>query len=58
MMDQGNVENFKKLIVEFKTLTTKVQKDNQAKSKNLKGTNLVLEACNKEYQKLHVEHEN
>ena len=29
MMDQDNVENFKKLIAEFKILTTKVQKDNQ-----------------------------
>ena len=55
-MDQDNVENFKKLIAEFKILTAKVQKDNQAKSKNLKDTNLVLEACKKEYQRLHAEH--
>ena len=57
-MDQDNVENFKKLIAEFKILTAKVQKDNQAKSKNLKDTNLVLEACKKEYQRLHAEHKN
>ena len=37
-------------------LTTKVQKDNQTKSKNLKETNQVLEACKKEYQKLYLEH--
>ena len=36
---------------------TKVQKDNQINSKNLKGTTQVLEACKKEYQKLYLEHE-
>ena len=58
MMDQDNVENFKKLIAEFKILTTKVQKDNQAKLKNLKDTNLVLETCKKESLRLYAEHKN
>ena len=57
-MDQSNAENFKKLIGEFKTLTTKVQKGNQIKSKNLKDTNLVLDACKKEYQSLYAKQEN
>ena len=39
-IDESNVENIKKLIGEFKTLTIKLQKDNQIKSKNLKDTNL------------------
>ena len=47
-MDQNDVENFKALIGEFKTLATKVQKDNQIKSKNLEDTNLVLDSCKKE----------
>ena len=47
-MDQNDVEHFKTLIDKFKTLATKVQKDNQIKSKNLEDTNLVLESCKKE----------
>lgn len=58
MIEQDNIKNLKKLIVEFKTLTAKVKKDNQTKVENLKDTNLVLEACKKEYQKLHAEHKN
>ena len=56
-MDQKNIENFKKLVVDFRALTTKVQKNNLNKTKSLKETNLVLEACKKEYQKLYFEHE-
>ena len=52
MMDQKSIENFKKLVVDSRTLTTKLQKDNENKRKSLKETNLVLEACKKEYQKL------
>ena len=58
MMDQKGIENFKKLVADFRALTTKVQKDNQNKTKSLKETNLVLEACKKEYQKLYLEHKN
>ena len=58
MMEQKNIKNFKKLVADFRALTTKVQKDNQKKTKNLKETNLVLAACKKEYQKLYLEHEN
>ena len=57
-MDQKGIENFKKLVADFRALTTKVQKDNQNKTKSLKETNLVLEACKKEYQKLYLEHKN
>ena len=43
--------------MDFRLLATKVQKDNQIKSKSLKETNQVLEACKKEYQKLYHENE-
>ena len=57
-MDQKGIENFKKLVADFRALTTKVQKDNQNKTKSLKETNLVLEDCEKEYQKLFLEQKN
>ena len=47
MMGQRSIEHFKKL-----------EKDNQNKTKSLKETNLVLEACKKEHEKLYLEHEN
>ena len=56
-MEERSIEQFKKLVADFRLLTTKVQKDNQIKSKNLKETNQVLEACKKVYQKLYLEHE-
>ena len=56
-MEERSVKQFKKLVGDFRVLTTKVQKDNQIKSKNLKETNQVIEACKKEYQKLYLEHE-
>ena len=56
-MDDKSVEQIKKLISDFWLLATKVQKDNQTKTKNLKETNQILEACRKEYQKLHYENE-
>ena len=58
MMDQKSIKNFKKLVANFRALTAKVQKDNPDRAKSLKETNLVLEACIKEYQKLYHEHEN
>ena len=57
MIEQKSIESFKKLVIDFRALTAKVQKDNQNKKKNLV-TNLVLEACKKEFQKLHLEHKN
>ena len=48
-MDDKSVEQIKELISDFRLLETKVQKDNQTKTKNLKETNQVLEACRKEY---------
>ena len=56
MMEQKIIENVKKLVAVYRALTTKVRKDNQNKTKNLKETNLVLESCKKEYQKLYLEH--
>ena len=57
-MEQKSIKNFKKLVANFRALTTKFQKDNQNKTKNLKETNLVLKACKKEYQKLYLENKN
>ena len=57
MMDPKTIENVEKLDADFRVLTTKIQKDNLNNTKNLKETNLVLEACKNEYQKLYVEHE-
>ena len=56
-MDEKGVEQIKKLIIDFRSLATKVQEGNKEKSKNLKDTNQVLEACKKEYQKLYHENE-
>ena len=56
-MDPKTIENVEKLDADFRFLTTKIQKDNLNNTKNLKETNLVLEACKNEYQKLYVEHE-
>ena len=43
--------------MDFKLLATKVQKDYQIKSKNLKENNQGLDTCKKEYQKLYHENE-
>ena len=56
-MDPKTIENVEKLDADFRVLTTKIQKDNLNNTKNLKETNLVLEACKNEYQKLYIEHE-
>ena len=36
MMEQKSIENFKKLVVDFRALTANVKKHNQKKTKNLK----------------------
>ena len=54
-MEGKGAQQIKKLIADFRLLATKFQKDNRIKSKNLKETNQVLEACKKEYQKLYRE---
>ena len=46
-MEEKGVKQIKKLIADFRLLVTKVLKDNEVKSKNLKETNQVLEACKK-----------
>ena len=56
-MDGKIVEKIKKMISDFRLLVTKVQKDNQTKTKNRKETNKVLEVFREEYQKLHHENE-
>ena len=56
-MNDKSFEQIKNLIAVFRLLATKVQKDNQTRTKNLKEANQVLEACRKEYQKLHYENE-
>ena len=58
MVEQKSIKSFEMLVADFRSLTTKVQKDNQNVTKNLKETNLVLEGCQKEDQKLYFEHEN
>ena len=57
-MEEKGMKNFKKLVTDFRVLTTKVQKDNPKKTKNLKKTTQVLEAFKSECQKLYLEHEN
>ena len=56
-MEEKGIEQIRKLIADFRLLVTKVQKDNQIKSKNLKETNQVLGTRRKEYQKLCHENE-
>ena len=51
------IEKVYKLIADFRLLATKVQNDNQVKSKNLERPDQVLDVCKKEYQKLFVESE-
>ena len=57
-MEEKGVKQIKKLIADFRLLVTKVLKDNEVKSKNLKEANQVLEVGKKEYQKLYHENEN
>ena len=47
MIEPKDIENFIKIAGDLKTLTTKVQKDNQDKSKNLKDACLLLETYKK-----------
>ena len=57
-MKQKSIKDFKKLGASFRALTTKVQINNHNKTKNLKDTNLELEACKKEYQNLYLGYKN
>ena len=58
MMEEKGMKNFKKLVTDFRVLTTKVQKDNPKKTKNLKKISQVLEAFKSDCKKLYLEHEN
>ena len=50
--------DLKDIIKDFKNLALKVQTDNSNVKQHLKDKNLMLEACQKEYQKIYFEHEN
>ena len=57
-MEKKDMKNFKTLVTDFRVLTTKVQKDNPKKTKNLKETTQVLETFKSECQNLYLEHKN
>ena len=46
------------IIKDFKNLVSKIQTDNSNAKQHLKDKNLMLGACQKEYQKIYFEHEN
>ena len=50
--------DLKDIIKDFKNLASKIQTDNSNVKQHLKDKNLMLEACQKEYQKIYFEHEN
>ena len=51
------VVEFKDLMKEFRKLTSKVQQDNSTINKKLKYRDVMLQACQKEYQKVYQERE-
>ena len=50
--------DLKDIIKDFKNLASKIQTDNSNVKQHLKDKNLMLEACQKVYQKIYFEHEN
>ena len=50
--------DLKDIIKDFKNLASKIQTDNSNVKQHLKNKNLILEACQKEYQKIYFEHDN
>ena len=52
------VNDLKDIIKDFKNLASKNQTDNSNVKQRLKEKNLILETCQKEYQKIYFEHEN
>ena len=50
--------DLKDIIKDFKNLALKIQTDNSNVKQHLKDKNLMLEACQKENQKIYFEHEN
>ena len=50
--------DLKVIIKDFKNLASKIQTDNSNLKQNLKDKNLMLEVCQKEYQKIYFEQEN
>ena len=53
----NEVEEFTDLMKYFRKLTSKVQQDNSAINKKLKDRDVMLQACQKEYQKVYQERE-
>ena len=49
----NEVEEFKDLMKDFRKLTSKVQQDNSTINKKLKDRDVMLQACQKEYQKVY-----
>ena len=52
------VNDLRDVIKDFKNLASKNQTDNSNVKQHLKDKNLMLEACQKKYQKIYFEHEN
>ena len=52
------VNDIKDIIKDFKNLASKIQTDNSNVKQHLKHKKLILEACQKEYQKIYFELEN
>ena len=52
------VNDLKDIIKDFKNLASKNQTNNSNVKQRLKEKNLILETCQKEYQKIYFEHEN
>ena len=50
--------DLKDMIKDFKNLVSKIYTDNTNVKQQLKDENLMLEACQKECQKIYYEHEN
>ena len=56
MHNQNTTDKIKGIVGDFKKLATKIKEDNGQVKKKLKERELVLDACQKEYQKLYYEH--
>ena len=53
----NEVEELKNLMKDFRKLTSKVQQDNSTINKKLEDRDVMLQACQKEYQKVYQERE-
>ena len=53
----NSAKEIRAIISDFKKLATKIQQDNGQVKKTLRDSETVLDACQKEYQKLYYEDE-